>query len=279
MVIFAYDENSHFLEVRHAFGIDITQAVVIQITKIDGLLTLAYLNAIENSASHITGALEGIDTVGHHGDSMLSRFELGHQPVVLALSQEISPNRWGIKIGVIEINKGITSLSTSRYRHTDSWLLLFAGFGLCRRALKSLVHFVTGDQHAPDRAIPGQEYPVGRFTHIHPHLGWRPGSLPFALDNAAGYRDTVSGSHDGPIHHNHGNCRPGDGVDVDEALALSCSHLDTVGHRPTDVTLGELEQGLFRDPHKQNGLMMLKYLGTCDFPFGIYPHQEVNRLA
>ena len=53
VVLLANDENRHLGEIRHAFGIDITEPVEVQVTEIEGIAELTDLDAIEDTAANI----------------------------------------------------------------------------------------------------------------------------------------------------------------------------------------------------------------------------------
>src|SRR5690606_38189899 len=112
-VLVADDEDRHLVEVRYASGIHVGEADEIQVAEADDVAELTQLDAIEDPATYVARALEGVLTVAQHGNGMLARLEILHQETVLVIAQQVATDGGRIQMGDIEVDEGVAYLFCS----------------------------------------------------------------------------------------------------------------------------------------------------------------------
>src|SRR5690554_6433316 len=75
LVLLPGNKNGHLGKVRHAHGIDIAEAVKVEIPEVEGVTKLADLHPVKDTATNVAGTFEGVLTIGHHRDGMLTFFQ------------------------------------------------------------------------------------------------------------------------------------------------------------------------------------------------------------
>ena len=196
------NKNGHLGKVRHALGIDIAEAVKVEIPEVEGVTKLANLHPVKDTATNVAGTFEGVLTIGHHRDGMLTVFQLGHQPLVLALAQQVAADGGGIQIGGVQVDQRVIPLIRCGSFHT------FSG-----AALESVVYGTAGQQQPANGTISGQFFPglvLERFGVYFRYRRALAACIHFDQAQLATY--AVGGAHDHFVDHHHGHRGTGQAI-------------------------------------------------------------------
>ncbi len=138
---------------------------------------------------------------------MLALLQLGCQPLVLALSQQVTTNSRNIQVGGIQI---------------DQWLISF--FRACGintlgfRTLEGIIHLPLGEQQPAHRAVSGQFLPGFLLEGLLVHGSQRRTGAVLALDHTQLHAHPMGSTHDHFVDDHYGY--RGAGQSVNGYLAL-----------------------------------------------------------
>ncbi len=264
----ADDEDRHFPEVGHAFGIDVVQALEVHVAEADDIAELAQLDPIENAAADITRALERVLTAAHHRDRMLAWLELVHQRAVVRVAEQgAADGRW-VQVRGVEVDEGVLHLICRG---------LVDAFAL--GALERLVDLALGQVQPADRAVAGQVVPGRLFVVIRADGGRFLRDARLALHQPQRHRDVMRRAHDNLVDHHHRDGGTGDRIDGDRILVPRTADHDALVNVDALVLGIEGVQLFFGNADQQNRFMVLEHVGIDDHALGIEQHLHVDRLA
>ena len=264
----ADDEDRHFPEVGHAFGIDVVQPLEVHVAEADDIAELAQLDPIENAAADITRALERVLTAAHHRDRMLAWLELVHQRAVVRVAEQgATDGRW-VQVRGVEVDESVLHLLCRR---------LVDAFAL--GALERLVDVALGQVQAADRAVAGQLAPGCRLVIIRADGGRFLRDARLALHQPQRHRDVMRRAHDDLVDHHHRDGGTSDRIDGDRILVPRTADNHALVNVDTLVLGIEGVQLFFGDADQQDRFMVLEHVGIDDHALRVEQHLHVDGFA
>ena len=233
---------------------------MVRFQEVNGALALDELDAVEDAASDIGRALEGVEPAGRHEDEMVALREPGCDAVVEPVAQEIAPDARGRGQGEVKVEERGAGIG---------WIHALGKEAAAapRERRLDLAH---GDEPARDRPLGEEGRPIGGAVahQVHP----RP-----TAQNAAAARDGARGLQDRVAEDDGGDGGAADGFEG----VLPGPALDP--HGLAYVEAGELVDELLktrvRNAEHEDGLVMLDDAGTRDEAIKVDAHQYIEWLS
>ena len=112
------------------------------------------MDAVEDAAADVAGALEGVGALPSHQDGLLARPQAASQPLVARVAEQAPADGGHADERGVEVDEGVVRVAG----------LGVVGGGLVAAAGEGLVHLADGEVQPPDGAVADQAVPVAHLA-------------------------------------------------------------------------------------------------------------------
>ena len=195
---------------------------------------------------------------------MFTFLQFGHQPLVLAFTQQVPANCGHVQITGVEIDQCLIALRRRRFINA-----------FCFGSLERIIHLPPGHQQAAERAITGQLFPafIGKFAGAD--IRHRRPAVASALNQTELGTNTVGCFHDDFVDHHHRNSGARQAVHSDATLGRLTAHRDPLVRLEANVLVRELVHLAFGNADKKNRLIVVYHPRARDLTLGVQYYHGV----